>query len=188
MGAYFALNGTDDATTTTMPLLLTTTTAAATSSTTSSITVLETTSTNSCSGECPLGWTLNYTLNKCLINTGESVASEAAAKCAAIGGRLPVPTSQQNNVDYRTAFDAMGASIPCVVLGIVNGDNQWRDFDGNPISYFNWWNGQPNGDDEDYVCSSAYNDSMWGYWWDQRGDDNRIVICEQNKPDCCSTR
>jgi len=136
-----------------------------------------------CSTECPDGWT-EFTLNgksSCLKNTGKSAISSAAAKCASIGARLPMPLNSQHNVQMQAAFESLGLASVALGGNDVDEEDQWREADGTGVKYFNWYGANPDNwkNNEDYLM-------MWvernGQWNDIVGSNSNLdIVCEQDK-------
>ena len=141
----------------------------------------------SCSEECPSGWS-EYTISgtsQCFKKAGLTRHSLAAAKCASLGGHLPLPLNKQQNDEMAAAFEEMGLAF--VILNInklnVNSDNQFLDIDGNLISYFNWNPGEPNDEPNKYVKMFPGN----GVWVDTPGHyEYESTVCQQPKDNCCA--
>ena len=141
----------------------------------------------SCTIECPDDWS-EFNINgkpTCLINTGVSAISAGAHKCASGGYRQPLPLNQQENVDFRAAFDALGASHVGLDVTDVHGEGQWRDAYGTAVGYFNWYPGEPNNSgNEDFV--GMLPPSHHGKWNDYQHSYQVHIVCQQAKPECCT--
>ena len=110
------------------------------------------------------------------------MVSGAAAQCAAIGGRLPLPLNEQENDDLLEAANSMlNNNLQWMVLGIRDVNDAWRDVDGKEVSYTNWGSGQPDSKSQDFVFMHNQ-----GKWFDWEGIYTWPVICQQDKPDCCT--
>ena len=143
-----------------------------------------------CSTECPDGWS-EFTLNgesSCLMDTGVSAISSAAATCASIGAHLPLPLNQQHDAEMRNAFDSLGAGYVALDGNDNDDEGQWHKNDGTAIGYFNWQPGNPDNYDHDGVT-----ESYLGTWknglWNDFGDASAAIydvhiVCQQNKPEC----
>merc|ERR1711935_1071550 len=153
----------------------------------------------SCSSECPDGWS-EFNLNgksTCLKDYGVNPISNGFATCAAFGARLPLPLNQQHNDEMRAAFDALGAGNVALNINDLHVEGDWRKADGTAVEYFNWWNNQPNTavEDQDYVTMlSSSGQGEWfdkasgqGKWFDYLSYTSVYIVCEQDKPKCCST-
>ena len=61
---------------------------------------------------CVAGWT-QFTLGDtdiCLKYIGKFPASEGFPKCQELNAQLPLPKSEQENINWREGFDAVGAT------------------------------------------------------------------------------
>ena len=122
------------------------------------------------------------------MDTGVSAISSAAAKCASIGARLPLPLNQQHDTEMRNAFDSLGAGYVALDGNDNDDEGQWHKNDGTAIGYFNWQPGNPDNYNHDGVT-----ESYLGTWknglWNDFGDASAAIydvhiVCQQNKPEC----
>ena len=122
---------------------------------------------------------------------GVNAVSTAAATCAAIDAHLPLPLNKQHSTEMRAAFDAFGAKGVVLDGNDIDDDGQWLRADGTAIGYFNWWPGQPitRKKGSDYLCMSSLsvNHGDNGGTWTTYGPASQFsIICEQDKPECCT--
>ena len=118
----------------------------------------------------------------CLMDTGVNAVSTAAAKCSAIGAHLTLPLNQQHNDEMRTAFDALGAEHVALDGNFARNDGKWLKGDGTAVGYFNWYPGEPNSV-EDTAYLGTFKNSQWN---DFNHYDSVHIVCQQDKPECCT--
>jgi len=63
-------------------------------------------------------------------------------------------------------------------FGGVNPDqyDQWVDMSGNPMTFFNWGNGEPNGGAGS--CATIYWAAWGGFWNDAYCGDQFTYVCQ----------
>ena len=108
---------------------------------------------------------------------GSHAISNAESICTAAGATVPLPRNEIENDDYSSAF--VYFNVANVALGIsdVTTEGEWRDFNGNEISFTKWNSGEPNNaNNEDYVRMYAGN-GLWNDCNDYHCGDTGVV-CE----------
>ncbi len=100
------------------------------------------------------------------VQIGSASRDEAATLCAKEGGHLPALNSQEDFDALVAEADRQGLSY--VWLDAKRGaDGVWRTSDGEEVTFFKWFRGEPSGYDTDGTAENClmlwkYN-GVWGY-------------------------
>ncbi|XP_004467424.1 pulmonary surfactant-associated protein A [Dasypus novemcinctus] len=112
--------------------------------------------------------------DKVFSTNGQSVSfDDAGESCARAGGQIAIPQSPEENEAMASLVKKHNAYA---YLGLAEGPTpgEFRQLDGAPVNYTNWYPGEPRGRGKER-CVEMYTDGQWN---DKNCLQYRLAICE----------
>ena len=122
----------------------------------------------------------------CLQNAGAVQLNDATSFCHSLNATQILPRSRQESDDLVSALLSLNLELESgdtlVSIGIhKTKKGEWHDSAGQPISYFNWLqdepDGKPDGENRDYAGLQIDGGNQTAGWADYSGSDELNVVC-----------